>query len=92
MARGKKTSLTIHLTDEERRTLKAWQRSTTIPAGRARRGRVILLLADGMPIVKIAAVVGTNRRGVYKWVRRFLQNRIEGLTDKQGRGRRRVPR
>ena len=44
MARGRRTSLTIHLTVEERRTLLAWQRSTTIPAGQARRSRILLLL------------------------------------------------
>ena len=92
MAQGRKTSLTIHLTPEERNTLKAWQRSTTIPAGRAKRGRIILLLADGVPVSHIAATVGIGRRSVYKWVSRFLQNRIEGLTDKQGRGRRRFAR
>ena len=92
MARGRKTSLTITLTADERQTLSRWQRSTTIPAGRARRGRIILLLADGMSLVQIAATVGITRRFVYTWVQRFLQHRIEGLTDKPGRGRRPVPR
>ena len=78
MLRGRTTSLTICLTDEERRTLMTWQRSTTIPAGRARRGRIILLLADSMSLVQIAAMVSTNRHGVYKWARRFLQNRGAG--------------
>ena len=40
MARGRKTSLTIRLTPAERQTLLAWQRSTTISAGLARRGRI----------------------------------------------------
>ena len=40
MARGRKTSLMIRLTPAERQTLLAWQRATTISAGRARRGRV----------------------------------------------------
>ena len=92
MARGRKTALTITLTADERQTLMAWQRSTTIPAGRARRGRIIILLADGMALVQIAAMVGTNRRGVYKWAQRFLQDGLEGLADKPGRGvYRRVP-
>jgi len=39
---------------------------TSVP-GRARRGRIILLLADGMSLVQVAAMVGTNCRGVYKW-------------------------
>jgi Helix-turn-helix domain len=86
MARGRKTSLTINLTAEERHTLMSWQRSTTIPAGRARRGRIILQLADGVPISHIATTVGISRRFVYKWAKRFLQYGIEGLADKPGRG------
>ena len=89
MARGRKTSLTIHLTPAERRTLRAWQRATTIPAGLARRGRIILLLADGVPITAIAATVGMSRRFIYKWARRFLEQGLAGLADKPGRGSRR---
>ena len=86
MARGRKTSLTIRLTPAERRTLLAWQRATTISAGLARRARVILLLADGVTITDIAAAVGMSRRHTYKWVQRFLQQGLEGLQDKPGRG------
>jgi len=68
MARGRRTSLTIHLSAKERRTLLAWQRSTTIPAGQARRGQVIVLMADRVPISHIADMVGISRRFVYKWV------------------------
>jgi biotin operon repressor len=82
MARGRKTSLTVCLTPVERLTLLTWQRATTIPAGRARRGRIILLIADGIPITGIAATVGISRRFVYKWVRRFRQQGLEGLHDK----------
>jgi hypothetical protein len=34
------------LTPAERQTLLAWQRATTIAAGRSRRGRIIVLVAD----------------------------------------------
>src|SRR5262244_2332500 len=88
MPRGRKTSLMIRLTPAERRTLLAWQRSTTIPGGLARRGRMLLLLADGGTITEVAARVGMSRRHVYKWIQRFLQ---DGLADKPGRGRRRAP-
>jgi transposase len=87
MPRGRKTSFTIHLTPAQRQTLLAWQRSTTISAGLARRGRMILLLADGVTITDIAAAVGMSRRHLYKWVQRFLQQGLEGLHDKPGRGR-----
>ena len=90
MARGRTSSLTIHLTPAQRRTLLAWQRSTLISAGRARRGRIILLLADGVPITDIAATVGISRRFVYKWAQRFLEKGVEGLVDQPGRGHRRV--
>ena len=91
MARGRTTTFTIRLTPQERQTLLAWQRSTSIPAGRARRGRVILLLADRVPISHIAVTVGISRRFVYKWGQRFLQAGLEGLADKPGRGRRAEP-
>jgi CRP-like cAMP-binding protein len=93
MARGRKTSLIITLTPAERRTLLAWQRSTTIRIGLLRRARIILLLADGVPITDIAAMVGLSRRHVYKWAQRFLEQGVEGLADKPGRGgwRRHVP-
>ncbi len=93
MARGRKTSLSIQLTSAQRRMLLAWQRSTTtISAGRARRGRIILLVADGRSISDVSATVGISRRFVYKWVQRFLAKGVEGLADKQGRGYRRGPR
>ena len=92
MPRGRKTSLTIRLTPAQRQTLLAWQRATTIPAGQARRGRMLLLLADGMTITDIAAAVGISRRFVYKWVQRFLQEGLEGLQDKSRRNRRIDPR
>ena len=86
MARGRKTSLTITLTPEERRTLLAWQRSTTIRAGLLRRSRIIFLVADGVTITDIALRVGISRRFVYKWVQRFLEQRVAGLVDRPGRG------
>ena len=92
MARGRTTALMIRLTPAERRTLLAWQRATTIAAGRARRGRIILLVAERMPITQIAATVGISRRFIYKWVQRFVAKGLEGLTDKPGRGSHRVPR
>src|SRR5262249_34927429 len=87
MPRGRTTSLTIRLTPIERQTLLAWQRATTISAGLARRARIVLLLADGVTITDIAATVGMSRRHTYKWIQRFLQERLAGLQDKPGRRR-----
>jgi CRP-like cAMP-binding protein len=92
MPRGRKTSFTIHLTPAERQTLMEWQRATAIPAGLARRGRILLLLADGVTITDIAAMVGMSRRHIYKWIQRFVQEGVEGLTDKPTRRRWSEPR
>ena len=83
MARGRTTAITIHLTPQERQTLLAWQRSTTMTAGRARRARIILLVAEGMPLSYIADKVGLSRRFVYKWVKRFLHEGVAGLIDRR---------
>ena len=79
--------LTITPTPAERRTLRAWQRATTLCAGLLRRARIIILVAEGRPVTAIAATVGISRRFVYKWVQRFLTQGVEGLADKPGRGR-----
>jgi transposase len=47
-------------------------------------------MAEGVPISTIVATIRISRRNVYKWVRRFLMQGIEGLADKQGRGHQRV--
>ena len=39
-----------------------------------------------MTITDIAAAVGMSRPHIYKWVQRFLQQGLEGLQDKPGRG------
>lgn len=81
------THYTIVLTEAERRELESWQRATTIRAGLVKRGRIVLLGADGVPISRIAACVGMRRRHIEKWLKRFRDQRIDGLADKLGRGR-----
>jgi hypothetical protein len=87
MPRGRKTSLTLTLTPEERQVLTTWQRQHLIPVGLARRGRVMLLVEGGMPLTHVAARVGFSRRCVAKWVRRFLAHGLDGLRERP-RGRR----
>ena len=87
MVRGRKTNLVVYLTTEERAILESWQRSTAIRAGLARRGRIILLMADEASISHVSRTVGIRRRFIYKWVGRFQDQGVTGLTDKPGRGR-----
>jgi hypothetical protein len=85
MPRGRPTTLTVTLTPLERQTLEAWQRSLTLQVGLARRGRMVLLRADGVPISQIAHAVGLSRRFVYLWVRRFQAQGLAGLHDRPRR-------
>ena len=86
MARGRKSSIRIVLSPNERATLEHWQRSTTMAAGLVRRGRIILRLADGYSHSQVARMVPVQRTVVRKWARRFLARRLEGLSDAPGRG------
>jgi Winged helix-turn helix len=88
--RGRKSSLRIVLTAEERIELQRRLRCTTTPAGLARRSRVILGVADGLPLVQVARLVGMTEKHVRKWAARFLKSRLEGLDDRPGRGRKPV--
>jgi Helix-turn-helix domain len=83
--RGRHTSLVITLTPEERVQLLAWQRATRLPLGQQQRGRALLLLADGLPIVTVARRVGRSRLCIYRWTKRFLAEGVAGLYTRQGR-------
>jgi DNA invertase Pin-like site-specific DNA recombinase len=87
MAQGRKTTVRILLSDEERMALESWQRSTTLRTGLVRRAQIILLVAEGLSIAEVVRKVGITRHSVYKWVGRFQQARMDGLEDKPGRGR-----
>src|SRR2546430_16821100 len=86
MARGRKSSLRIVLSPEERQTLDRWQRSTTIAPGLVRRGKIILLLAAGHSQFHVAQAVGVQRTVVCNWARRLLGPRLDGRADAPGRG------
>ena len=87
MPSGRVSQKTIVLSEVERHELEAWQRSTTQKAGLVRRARIVLLRAEGMPIAAIGRQVSIRRQHAEKWVDRFRAQRIAGLADKKGRGR-----
>jgi hypothetical protein len=88
--RGQKTSLIVLLTSEERQQLEHWLRSSTMPAGKVRRARAILLVSDKVPLVETGRRVGLTERNVRKWVTRFLKERLTGLEDRPRPGRPKV--
>jgi hypothetical protein len=88
--RGRKTSLQVILTEEERHQLERRLRCTTTSLGLARRCRAVLGVADGLPLVEVARLVGLTEKHVRKWTQRFLKERLDGLHDRPGRGRKPV--
>lgn len=87
MPRGRKSPYVVELSEADRETLEKWQRSTTISAGLARRGRIILLVAEGKSFTQTARLVGVQRCVVRQWVKRFLAHGIAGLYDQPRPGR-----
>lgn len=82
MARGRKTAIRVVLAPADRAGLEALLRAPQkTPAGLARRARLILLVADRLPLTQVAAAVGITRPHVYDWVRRYQAQGLPGLQD-----------
>jgi hypothetical protein len=85
--RGRKSALTIVLTPADRAEIEHWQRSTTGPAGLARRGRILLLLDQGKTLKDTAERCGLSVRHVRTWAERFRLHGLAGLRDRPRPGR-----
>lgn len=75
------------LTDEQRDELERRVRAHTSRARQVRRGRAILLCADGVPLRQIAKQVDMDEHKVGEWRKRFLTDGLDGLEDKPRPGR-----
>jgi hypothetical protein len=84
----RRSPLQIVVSDAERKELEHLVRSPSVRMGLARRARVVLLFLAGVPLLAIALRVGLQRRLVRQWLWRFHEQRLGGLADKRGRGRR----
>jgi len=69
------------LSEDERRTLENWVKRRNTAQGLALRARIVLACAQGRSNLAVAARLGVDRRTVAKWRRRFLRERLDGLTD-----------
>lgn len=85
--RGRPKSFCVTVSDCQRADLQRWVRSTTLPAGLARRARLILLLAEGRTYADAAQTAGLTLRNARKWAVRFVRHGSNGLHDLRGRGR-----
>lgn len=80
----------IVLTPTERTALKRLARKRTLPYQEVVRAKIVLLAAAGLPNGEIAARVDSSREVVGKWRKRFFEERLAGLEERQRSGRPRV--
>ena len=88
MRRGQ-PSVTVTLTDEERRQLDSWAHRSRSAPHLARRARIIVACAAGRSSTGIAKRLRVSPVTVCKWRARFLRDRLEGLLDEPRPGTRR---
>ncbi len=77
----------VALTDTETEILTATIRRPTAAVRAVLRAQIVLLAADGATNADIAGQLGLCVDTARKWRRRFSQNRLAGLGDKQRSGR-----
>jgi transposase len=71
----------LTVTDDERAKLEAWVRRPRTAQRLALRSRIVLAAADGRSNTAIAADLRVTLPTVGKWRQRFLDRRLNGLTD-----------
>ena len=88
MARGTGRPMAVLvLSEEERSYLERQARRRRVARSISDRCRMILRCADGLTNKVVAAEIGVHEHTVGKWRRRFLKERIEGLSDEPRPGR-----
>ena len=75
------------LDDTERETLERWVRHPKTTQGLALRARMILACAEGRSNIVVAADLEVSDETVGKWRSRFLERRLDGLSDEPRSGR-----
>jgi transposase len=71
----------------DRKRLADLARLPSVPSGLAKRARIVLLAADGVPNAQIARTVGVSRPTVIGWRDRYAAGGIAALADEPRSGR-----
>ena len=77
------------LTEAERLTLQGWASRRSTAQGLAIRARIVLECAEGRSNIEVAGRLKLARGTVSRWRARFIQDRLDGLSDEPRPG---VPR
>src|ERR671916_1346708 len=84
---GPRSRRVIELDAEGRAGLEGLARRTTAAAGLVRRARIVLLVADGLPLDRVARQVGVRPNVVRTWADRYRAGGLAGLQDRPRPGR-----
>ena len=79
----------IRLSTEKKENLLRWMRSSKTELRLVERARVILLASSGLSGKEIALKMKTREARISKWLRRFAQDRMAGLSDRVRSGEKR---
>ena len=77
----------VVLNDDERLFLESQVRRHWAPRSLSECCRMILACAEGLESKEVVRQMGVHEHTVGKWRRRFVADRIEGLTDEYRSGR-----
>lgn len=84
---GRKTSIKIILSEEEKAKLNGLMRSFKTPVGLLRRVKIVMMISEGNSLSHISRVLEIERKVVSKWGKRFMEKRLKGLLDEPRSGR-----
>ena len=87
MPRTGRPKAVLSLTEEERDQLIRWSRRAKSSQALALRSRIVLGCAEGSDNKSVAEKVGCAEATVGKWRRRFVESRLDGLSDEPRPGR-----
>ena len=87
MARTGRPKAELVLTGEEREQLVRWSRRRKSSQALALRSRIVLACAEGADNKAVSAELGCAQVTVGKWRKRFVEHRLDGLTDDDRPGR-----
>lgn len=81
MSKGGRPKAPLILSDDERQKLETWAARPKSTQRLATRARIVLACAEGLDNKDVAARLRVNAVTVGKWRKRFLEDRLDGLTD-----------
>ena len=74
-----RVAVAVKLSDEQQEQLEKQARARSVTVRLAQRSKMILMAAEGIPDLKIAAELGVARQTVARWRSRFIVRGLEGI-------------